>query len=61
MLDKERIELNDKYIQIMDRHDRLNVDENRREALIKVYRDRGFVNDSSMIYVLHAEGKEVRP
>ena len=61
MLDKTRIELNDKYIRIMDRREQLNVDESRREALIEVYRNRGFVDDSSLVYMLRVEGKEGRP
>ena len=61
MLDKTRIELNDKYIRIMDRREQLNVDESRREALIEVYRNRGFVHDSSLVYMLRVEGKEGRP
>ena len=59
LLDKERIELNDKYIQIMDWHDRLIVNESRKEALMGVYRSMGFVDDSSLVYQLHVEGKEV--
>lgn len=58
LLDKERIELNDKYIQIMDRHDQLVVDESHRQALMEVYRNRGFVDDSSLVYMLRVEGKE---
>jgi hypothetical protein len=60
LLDRERIELNDKYIQIMDRHDRLIVNESRREALMEVFRNRGFVDDSSLVYMLRVEGKEER-
>jgi hypothetical protein len=61
MLDKTRIELNDKYIRIMDRREQLNVDESRREALLEVYRNKGFVDDSSLVYMLHVDGKEGRP
>ena len=58
LLDKERIQLNDKYIQIMDQHDQLVVDESHRQALMEVYRNRGYVDDSSLVYMLRVEGKE---
>ena len=54
-LDRERIKLNDKYIQIMDRREMLYVDENQRQALLQVYKDKGFVDDSSIVYVLKTE------
>ena len=57
-LDKERIKLNDKYIQIMDRREMLYVDETQRQALLQVYKDKGFVDDSSIVYVLKTAGKE---
>lgn len=59
-LDKERIKLNDKYIQIMDRREMLYVDETQRQALLQVYKDKGFVDDSSIVYVLKTAGKEGR-
>lgn len=59
-LDRERIKLNDKYIQIMDRREMLYVDETQRQALLQVYKDKGFVDDSSIVYVLKTSGKEVR-
>lgn len=59
-LDRERIKLNDKYIQIMDRREMLYVDENQRQALLQVYKDKGFVDDSSIVYVLKTEEKEGR-
>ena len=45
----------------MDRREQLNVDESRREALLEVYRNKGFVDDSSLVYMLHVDGKEGRP
>lgn len=59
-LDRERIKLNDKYIQLMDQREMLNVDETRRQALLQVYKDKGFVDDSSIVYVLKTSGKESR-
>ena len=58
-LEAERIELNDKYIQIMEQYGWLQLDQDRKEALIEVYRNRGFVDDSSLVYMLPAVGKEV--
>lgn len=60
ILDKERIELNDKYTQIMERREVLNVDTIQRRALIEIFREKGFVDDSSLVYDIHKEGKEVR-
>ena len=59
LLEAERIELNDKYIQIMEQYGWLQLDQDRKEALIEVYRNRGFVDDSSLVYMLPAVGKEV--
>ena len=59
-LDRERIKLNDKYIQIMDRREMLYIDETQRQALLQVYKDKGFVDDSSIVYVLKTAGKEGR-
>ncbi|MBO7464982.1 MAG: hypothetical protein J6T56_03915 [Bacteroidales bacterium] len=59
LLDKERIKLNDKYIQLMDRREMLQVDEERREELTERYRQMGFVDDSSLVYILRTGGKEV--
>lgn len=59
-LDRERIKLNDKYIQIMDRREMLYVDETQRQALLQVYKDKGFVDDSSIVYVIRTDGKEDR-
>ena len=58
-LEAERRELNDKYIQIMEQYGWLQLDQDRKEALIEVYRNRGFVDDSSLGYMLPAVGKEV--
>ncbi|MBO4282465.1 MAG: hypothetical protein J5873_04660 [Bacteroidales bacterium] len=57
LLDKERIKLNDKYIQVMDQRELLYVDETRKEALLQVFKEKGFVDDSSIVYLLGG-GKE---
>ncbi len=59
LLDKERIELNDKYIQLMDQREMLYVDSSRQEALLEVFREKGFVDDSSIVYTIETQRKEV--
>ncbi len=57
MLDKERIELNDKYAQIMEQRETLYVDSSRQDALLEIFREKGFVDDSSIVYDIHKERK----
>ena len=57
-LDKERIELNDKYTQIMEKREALYVDTSQHGALLEVFREKGFVDDSSLVYDIYEEGKE---
>ena len=58
ILDKERIELNDKYTQIMEKREMLNVDTSQQRALKEIFREKGFVDDSSLVYDIRREGKE---
>ncbi len=58
LLDMERIKLNDKYIQVMEQRELLYVDQSRKEALQQVFKDKGFVDDSSIVYMLTSDGKE---
>lgn len=59
-LDKERIELNDKYTRIMEKREVLNIDTSQRTALLEVFKEKGFVDDSSLVYDIYKEGKETR-
>lgn len=57
-LDMERIKLNDKYIQIIDEKERMYVDSLRQRDLLEVFKNKGFVDDSSIVYTIIVKGKE---